>query len=93
MYVYNVGIIDHFNGLTHLNEYIEKIKQNKEVLFQEPRDDIDSLLSFVIEALCEALYAKRSAWEGDLRNDTIYIGGIPICAATIRIPYQRHSSA
>jgi hypothetical protein len=78
MYVYNVGIIDHFNGLTHLNEYIKKIKRNEDSSFSEPRDDLVSLQKFVVEALCEALNAKGLAWEGDLRNNTIFVGGIPI---------------
>lgn len=78
MYVYSVGIVDHFNGLTHLSDYIDAVKEGGGDAFAEPRDDLDSLKSFVAIALWSALDAEDGIpWEGDLRGDAIFIGGIP----------------
>jgi len=77
MYVYDMGIIDYFQGMTRLKDYINLCPDDGEEYEREFYIPKNKLKLFLMKCFMH-VKSRKMGWEGDIRNDDcIAIGALP----------------
>ena len=76
LYVYDMAIIDWFNGMTRVKDYSKFCiaRNTHETFYMSPYG-----LKLFLARCFTALNDANIGWEGDIRGDNIALGAVPSC--------------
>lgn len=72
MFVYDIGIVDFFQGMTKLSDYIKLCDDADECFYHSPHSLKRLLIKFFM-----SIKSHQTYWEGDIRHDNIAISAVP----------------